>query len=478
MLHPELIEAAAAAGKDIFCEKPVGGTPEQTTRAARAARDAGVDHRRRLQLPLGAARAPRASADRRRPARRDHQLPRPLLLDLRERPAGPLSWRYRLDEAGHGATTDLLSHAVDLAHDAARPDHARRGDDRDVHPRAPPARPPARTTAAAAPTTHARHVTNEDYAGMLCEFASGARGIVRGEPDDRRAREPDGVRGPRHAGRAELEPRAAQRAAGLPRRGRLHSGYRTVFGGDRFPYHGNFVPGSANGIGFEDLVVIEDLAFLRSVPARRPHEPGFEQRWRSATSRPRCWRRPAAGAGRRSRDRHRRRPRCASASSASAGSAACTPTCSAARCPAPRSPASTTRSTPPRRPRGPRTRPPSTASTSCSRRPTRSRICSSTETHADLIVAAARGRQGDLLREARLARPRRGRPRAGRRVDARRSRSRSASTAASTPAHAAVREAVAARRGRRRRTSSASPAATPSRRRPATCAAPAGCSWT
>jgi predicted dehydrogenase len=39
MLHVELIEAAAAAGKDIFCEKPVGGTPEQTERAARAARD-------------------------------------------------------------------------------------------------------------------------------------------------------------------------------------------------------------------------------------------------------------------------------------------------------------------------------------------------------------------------------------------------------------------------------------------------------
>ena len=48
-----------------------------------------------------------------------------------------------------------------------------------------------------------------------------------------------------------------------------------MFGGDRFPYHGNFVPGSANGIGFEDLVVIEDYEFCRSVAAGREHEPGF-----------------------------------------------------------------------------------------------------------------------------------------------------------------------------------------------------------
>ena len=57
----------------------------------------------------------------------------------------------------------------------------------------------------------------------------------------------------------------------------LHTGYRTVFGGDRFPYHGHFVPGSANGIGFEDLVVIEDYEFCRAVAAGRRFAPGFEQ---------------------------------------------------------------------------------------------------------------------------------------------------------------------------------------------------------
>jgi predicted dehydrogenase len=55
------------------------------------------------------------------------------------------------------------------------------------------------------------------------------------------------------------------------------SGYVTVLGGERFPHHGAFAPGSGINIGFEDLVAIEDHEFLNAVAEERPYQPGFEQ---------------------------------------------------------------------------------------------------------------------------------------------------------------------------------------------------------
>jgi predicted dehydrogenase len=118
-------------------------------------------------------------------------------------------------------------------------------------------------------------VTNEDYAGMLCEFASGVRGTFEASrsmvgPESQMAFEVYGTRGALGWNLERLNELQLYLVEDEP-----HTGYRTVFGGDRFPYHGNFVPGSANGIGFEDLVVIEDYEFCRSVTAGREHEPGF-----------------------------------------------------------------------------------------------------------------------------------------------------------------------------------------------------------
>jgi predicted dehydrogenase len=279
MLHVELVEAAAAAGKHVFCEKPVGGTPEQTVRAEKAARDAGVitgvgyNYR---WAPL-VRHAAQLIADGRLGE----------ITNYRGRffsmygsdPLGVLSWRFLVDQAGHGVTTDLMSHSVDLAHMLLGPITRVVGTtetfirERPLPNRAHPAGTHYGRGRAGDPTGA---VTNEDYAGMLCEFASGARGVFEASrsivgPESQNAFEVYGTKGALGWNLEKLN----ELEVYLAEDG-LETGYRTVFGGDRFPYHGNFVPGSANGIGFEDLVVVEDYEFCRSVAEERPHRPGFD----------------------------------------------------------------------------------------------------------------------------------------------------------------------------------------------------------
>jgi predicted dehydrogenase len=120
-------------------------------------------------------------------------------------------------------------------------------------------------------------VTNEDYAALLCEFASGARGSFEASrtivgPESQNAFDVYGTQGAvawdlERLNELRLYRTTDDRA----------TGYTTVLGGDRFGHHGVFVPGAGNAIGFEDLVTIEDFEFCRAVAEGRPFEPGFEQ---------------------------------------------------------------------------------------------------------------------------------------------------------------------------------------------------------
>ncbi len=278
MLHVELVEAAAEAGKHVFCEKPVGGTPEQTVRAERAARGAGVisgvGHNFRW-APLV-----RYAAELIAEGRLGE------LTNYRGRffsmygndPLGLLSWRFLVDEGGYGVTSDLLSHAVDLALMLAGP-ITRVVGTTETYIRERPLPKPGEGThyGRGDPEDPRGAVTNEDYAAMLCEFASGARGSFEASrtmmgPESQMAFDAYGTRGALGWNLERMNELGLYLASD-----ERHTGYTTVFGGDRFPYHGHFVPGSANPIGFEDLVVIEDYEFCRAVAEERPFEPGFAE---------------------------------------------------------------------------------------------------------------------------------------------------------------------------------------------------------
>jgi predicted dehydrogenase len=280
MLHLELVEAAAQAGKAVFCEKPVGGTPQHVARAARAARRAGVisgvGYNYRWAPLVQYAKELIATGEL-----GDITNYRGRFFSMYgSDPRGLLSWRFLQDQGGYGVTSDLLSHAVDLGQMLLGPITRVVGTTATFIPERPLPNPSPPTRAShygrGEPGDPTGAVTNEDYAGMLCEFAGGTRGTFEASraivgPESQMAFDAYGTQGAVGWNLERLNELQLYRAT--EDRG---SGYTTVLGGDRFPYHGAFVPGAGNPIGFEDLVVIEDYEFCRAVAEERPFAPGFE----------------------------------------------------------------------------------------------------------------------------------------------------------------------------------------------------------
>jgi predicted dehydrogenase len=282
MLHVELVEAAAQAGKAVFCEKPVGGTPAHVVRAARAVREAGVisgvgyNYR---WAPLVQYTKQLLDAG----ALGDITNYRGRFFSMYgSDPMGLLSWRFLQDQGGYGVTSDLLSHAVDLGMMLLGPITRVVGTTATFIAERPLPQPGrASHYGRGTPEDPTGAVTNEDYASMLCEFASGVRGTFEASrtivgPESQMAFDVYGTGGAAGWSLEQLNELRLYRKTDDP-----GSGYTTVLGGDRFPFHGHFVPGAGNPIGFEDLVVIEDYEFCRAVAEERPFAPGFDDalRW-------------------------------------------------------------------------------------------------------------------------------------------------------------------------------------------------------
>ena len=279
MMHEEVAVAAAEAGKAVFCEKPVGGKPDQTVRVDAAARRAGVitgvgynyrwaplvQHAKKL-IESGALGE---------------------ITNYRGRffsmygadPTGLLSWRFLVDEAGYGVSSDILSHAVDLATMLVGPITSVAGMMETFIKERPLPAEGGTHYDRGKPGDPTGAVTNEDYAAAMVVFENGARGTFESSraiigPESQMAFDVYGTKG---ALRWNLETMNELEVFLVDEEGRAPRGYTKVYAGDRYPYHGHFVPGDANAIGYEDLKVIENYEFLSAVARGEQHEPGFAE---------------------------------------------------------------------------------------------------------------------------------------------------------------------------------------------------------
>ncbi len=276
-LHLEIVKAIAAACKHVYCEKPVGRGPVETAAAAAAAKAAGilsfigynyrwapvVQHARQL---ISDGKIGDLTHYRGR-----------FLTGYANSPHGVLSWRFQEDMAGLGTLGDLLSHVIDMAHMIAGPVKRVVGNRHTYIPQRPLATKGEGTHFSVQTDGPMGDVTNEDYDGVLVQFENGAQGtfeacrIIKGK-DCEMAFEVNGTNG---ALDWNFE-RMNELNLYLPNDG-SYQGYTRLYSSPDHPNHMAFTPGTAMGLGYDDLKTIEAHEFLKCVVAGEQSRPGLAE---------------------------------------------------------------------------------------------------------------------------------------------------------------------------------------------------------
>jgi predicted dehydrogenase len=287
-MHLEVARAAAAAGKHIFCEKPVGKDLRETAEIERLSREAGV----LTFVGYNYRWAPMVQYARQ--LIREGKLGK--ITHFRGRffagyasnPQTVLSWRFQHEFSGSGASGDLLSHVADMSLFLAGPIQRVVGNRETFIKRRPSA---ASLAQSAAPVAHSaavtggqlQDVTNEDYVGALVRFANGAQGsvevcrVIQGHKCDW-SFEVEGTLG---AASWNFE-RMNEVSIFCPDENAAHDGYTRIVSTPSHPFHARFNPAAGTGLGYEDLKTIEAHQFLKSIAEKRQGEPGFAEALRVA----------------------------------------------------------------------------------------------------------------------------------------------------------------------------------------------------
>lgn len=275
-LHLEIACRAAKPGKHVFCEKPVGRNPDETAEIEHATRKAGVmtfvgyNYRWSPLVQYGRQLIQDGIL-----GKLTHYRGR-FLAGYASNPGAVLSWRFQHELAGLGVLGDLMSHVIDMAHLIAGPIERVVGmQETFVRERtlATPGHGTHFTVSAGGPIGK---VTNEDYVSALVQFANGVRGtleacrIISG-PQCQMAFEVHGT-----AGALKWDFEQMNELSLFVREGNhARQGYTRIFSGPEHPFHAQFNPAPATGLGYDDLKVIEAYQFLKSIAEGRLGEASF-----------------------------------------------------------------------------------------------------------------------------------------------------------------------------------------------------------
>lgn len=272
-LHREIAIAAAENGKHFWIEKPLGRNATETTEIARAAGTAGLF----TAVGFNYRHAPAVHYARKlvtsgRIGRVTH-VRGVFFNDYAADPRGGLTWRFQRSLGGSGAMGDLMSHTIDLLQYVAGPINAVSGLTATVVPERPVVPMGVGTHFTTIEDGDLAPVENEDYAGALLRFSSGAVGTCEASrvtvgPHCQIAFDIYGTDG---AVAWDFE-RMNELRVCLGVSGSDH-GYTTVLAGPEHGDYARFQPGPAISMSYDDLKVVEAALFLRSIATGRQFGP-------------------------------------------------------------------------------------------------------------------------------------------------------------------------------------------------------------
>ena len=266
-LHFEMARAALAAGKHVYCEKPLALDVEEAAALALAAREAGTVH----AVGLNYTANPMVQAARELIAAGEigdvvHFTGR-YFEDYMADAEGPFTWRCDRRLAGSGALADLGSHLINMLHFLVGNPKRLSGH---VHTVIPERRDPA--------TGALRPVENEDVARAFVELETGIPAtleisrIATGRKCGLTF-EVYGTRGSLAFDQERMNELRLYAAGQAPGR----AGYKTLLAGPAHGDYARFCPAPGHGLGINDLKVIELHNFIRAVERGEPFYPDFDE---------------------------------------------------------------------------------------------------------------------------------------------------------------------------------------------------------
>lgn len=264
-LHHAMALAAIAAGKHVWCEKPMALTLAQAEEMATAAQARGVV----TLVGYNYIRNPAFTHAQRLIA--DGAIGRPVQFrgwvdeDYQADPDLPWTWRARIEEAGLGALGDIGSHLVSMAQGLMGPIASLIADMQTIHDTRP-----------LPDGTGRAPVENEDAASVVLRFRSGAQGsmVISRSAWGRKSRLGFEVHGTE--GMIVFDQERMNELMLYQNRGpKAEQGFKTILTGPAHPPYGEFCPAPGHQLGFNDLKVIECAALLRAIAGQAPAHPDF-----------------------------------------------------------------------------------------------------------------------------------------------------------------------------------------------------------